>query len=564
MSIDKNKLPFADTVILPRDKERNKKKHLAILKELGAQDVQGLPEEKRGTWMSIQRNVTRPNIDTPDAPPLREQIEERLKRSTITIYVAEDNDQPTRIAIEPPITAQEVYEIYSRAGYPDIKKPKRPNYPAINCVGLLVETSKMGCYSWNLPAGPNNLGGTCPASALGFMYSTREQLDLAQRGLRDPETVIRPQSFICNGCYALKGAYGAPSNIFYMAMKLFVTRRLLDNELAMQARRGGGRRAVENLRYLSAENYRKAKKLAKKQGVAGKKSLNDADVIRWAEANEPELLEPVDFGFSELMFLAIENARKKVSLRRSRLEHFGYTAAMYEATEKSMSLAKNRTQARKLIDRVEMAKTDKARKQADDELKVFLDRARLSVDEVLAPAVRQKKKAYTWDLPDPDYFRIHDAGDFYSDAYFKAWSALCASIPDVHFWAPTRVWSFKGILTRASLEATPKNLALRPSALEFGEWAPSSSYMESLGLPIYKNGGGVSAASGSAKVAPDPTAWKCPAYEHWSLGGGALRLDPKTGKGVGGTCITARGPNGENGCRACWRYNDTIVFYEEH
>ena len=562
----KSELPFADTIILPRDKESSKKRHLAVLKSLGAEPVpeKDFPKDARGSWMSIQRNVTTPGIEYPDAIPLRDQIQKRLDESTITIYVNESNDQPVRIALDPFISAQEVYDIYKRAGYPDIKKPKKPGYPAINCVGMLVETSKMGCYSFNLPAGPNHLGGTCPASALGFMYSTRNEIEAAQKALRDPSTLIDPLSFICNGCYALKGQYGAPSNIFYMMMKYFVTERLLANELAKRSRRGGAREAVTNLRYMSADNYRAARKFANKEKPLGKKRLNDAELMRFAQEQHPDLLDPVDFGFSELMFLAIEKSRDKVRQRRDKLEHFGYTAAEYEATERKINLVLNREEARKLMDAVELAKNEKKRAEADAKLHDFLNTTKLTVEDVLAPAEKIKEVFADWQLPDPDYFRIHDAGDFFSDPYLQAWVALCESIPDVWFWAPTRVWAFRGILSPKTLREIPNNLAMRPSTLHFRKEAPTAAYLESLGMPKWRGGGGLSAASGSAPETPTENDWKCPAYEHWTEGGGAIRLDPKTKRGVGGTCITARGPNGEMGCRACWRYNDRVVFYEEH
>lgn len=77
---------------------------------------------------------------------------------------------------------------------------------------LLTLTTKMGCYSFNLPAGPAEHGGTCPASGLGFMFSSPERQAAQQRHL----PVAYPRSvgegnFICNGCYALKGSYGSPN-----------------------------------------------------------------------------------------------------------------------------------------------------------------------------------------------------------------------------------------------------------------------------------------------------------------------------------------------------------------
>lgn len=63
--------------------------------------------------------------------------------------------------------------------------------------------------------------------------------------------------------------------------------------------------------------------------------------------------------------------------------------------------------------------------------------------------------------------------------------------------------------------------------------------------------------------------FSCPAYLHWSKGGGALIMDPQ-GHGVEGTCALAKGPpdarhpRGTAGCRACWLRHDLPVAYEEH
>lgn len=548
-----NHLPFADTVILPRDKESSKKRHLAVLLENCAEPIKDFPVSARKSWMSIQRNMSLPGIQSPDAPTLREQVKKMLESRDLVIYHNRKHDDPIRLAVFPAITMAEVYEVYRRAGYPDVKKPKHPEAIAINNVSALTETSKMGCYSWNLPAGPAKLGGTCPASGLGFMYSTIGELERAQKALRDPETVIRPQSFICNGCYALKAAYGNPSNIFFMAMKLLVTQKLLRNETA---RARGSSKLEPRFHYASADTWDKAKEKFGKKLIA-------SELLQ--RAHEEGMLEPVGFGFDEFMVMAITASRARVTVRRAKLEHFGYTAAEYEATERNINLVEVRDAARKLMDVVEDETTKPAKKaKAQEQLATLLRNTRLTEEDVTAKLGKVKRKRSNWELPDPDYFRMHDAGDFFNEQYFDSWMKVCSSMPDVWFWAPTRVWAYRGSLPDHSLKNIPKNLALRPSTLHFRDEAPTAKYLDSLGLPKYRNGGGLSAASGSAPKIPTESDWKCPAYEHWTKGGGALRLDPKTGKAVGGTCITARGPNGEQGCRACWRYNDTVVFYEEH
>lgn len=107
---------------------------------------------------------------------------------------------------------------------------------------LLTKTSKMGCYSWNLPAGPLKYNGCCPGANMAFSikgmkadgyrkYKEDELSELERMAHAvhastqmasgyqsaiptDPEEIKR--KFICNGCYAMKGAYGNPSVITIM------------------------------------------------------------------------------------------------------------------------------------------------------------------------------------------------------------------------------------------------------------------------------------------------------------------------------------------------------------
>jgi hypothetical protein len=324
------------------------------------------------------------------------------------------------------------------------KKYGRPPQK-IGKLKLVSETSKMGCHSFNLPPGPVYQGGTCPASQLGFMYETDEELAEAQK-TKTVDTQIVVPDFICNGCYALKAAYGNPSMVFMMTLRLLLTQK-------------------------------------------------------WIRSGE----------FSGILTDAITRARK---LSRRRLK---------------------RTPADK-----------------------------------------------SWTIPHPDYFRIHDAGDFFSPAYTRAWFEVCRALPDMHFWSPTRMWATKKQASTVFSQGIPQNLALRPSALHFGEPAPDVWYAGSRrahmpGLAPELHAPGLSAGSGSG---PNPKHgdWPCPAYEHPERGGGGAV--GRGGRIVGGTCSRAHGPHspfhggknsdevpmqeGGNGCRACWSHRTTAIFYHEH
>lgn len=98
-------------------------------------------------------------------------------------------------------------------------------------VGLLTNTSKMGCFSWNLPAGPEAHGGTCPGAQLAFYLDPygKDKSDAiaiaierskshAAEQLRAevPDAKEAVDRFVCNGCYAMKNCYGNPSMVTIM------------------------------------------------------------------------------------------------------------------------------------------------------------------------------------------------------------------------------------------------------------------------------------------------------------------------------------------------------------
>jgi len=130
-----------------------------------------------------------------------------------------------------------------------------------------------------------------------------------------------------------------------------------------------------------------------------------------------------------------------------------------------------------------------------------------------------------------EYFRVHDSGDMFNVAYAKAWLEVCRSLQGrVKFWIPTRAWQapksvlpvFDPLLTVLRQLAELPNVTVRPSALNFGDYAPEV--------------GGLHA--GSTAEMPDVfRAWQCPAPEQ------------------GGTCAD---------CRVCWVARDLPVAYRKH
>lgn len=129
-----------------------------------------------------------------------------------------------------------------------------------------------------------------------------------------------------------------------------------------------------------------------------------------------------------------------------------------------------------------------------------------------------------------DYFRVHDSGDMFSPAYADCWLAVCSAMPEVKFWIPTRSWQqpsgilpvFDPIMNTLRRMAKLPNVTVRPSALNFGDYAPKVAGLH----------------AGSTAAMPDMfRARQCPAYLQ------------------DGHCLD---------CRTCWDDKTAPVSYNAH
>jgi hypothetical protein len=122
-------------------------------------------------------------------------------------------------------------------------KPKISNEEssrvAAGKVSLFSHTQKMGCYSFNMPAGPTGMsitgeaiGGTCPSSSMWFPLVVKGK-SLIKRSASYKNVKIDVRTGICAGCYGLKGNYGRPSLMFFMECR----RRWIDWHLKNPQRR---------------------------------------------------------------------------------------------------------------------------------------------------------------------------------------------------------------------------------------------------------------------------------------------------------------------------------------
>lgn len=498
--------PFIDAMAWPRDllaKGEPSEKKMAEAERKGLV-VTDLPASARTSWGTIYKRTVLPG--KPGLRSVREEIERALQGRTLIVYFAGSADAPVRMMLHPVISKQECGDIFRSAGLDSSLTGLKLMFSSIS---LFTRTSKMGCFSFNLPAGPPELHGTCPSSTLAFAtYTPRKMLSRYDR--RTDRQLLDPAAFICNGCYALKGQYGVESSIVTMQVRYALVRALLGMSSPVKVLMLNPVLSKEVLRGRSIEE---ASKYVLKQRL-GEKPKSFADVI----------VDALDWTIVKL-----DAARG----RREKKEPFRHSERDYRRAEKLLQPKKK------------------------------------GAEPVEGEPERVVLQRYAWQLPDPRYFRIHDAGDFWSPKYLDQWLEVCRRQPDIQFWAPTRVWAVKSMLPPEVLRRIPDNMTVRPSSLHFRQPPPTGWKIHAVKLPRVargSRGGGLAAGSGSTFGTRLPAhSWPCPAYLHYSVGGGALfRKDVESPEGYGGTCSLARGPRGEDGCRACWDDPSMEVYYHEH
>jgi len=170
---------------------------------------------------------------------------------------------------------------------------------------------------------------------------------------------------------------------------------------------------------------------------------------------------------------------------------------------------------------------------------------RVVTREIHPPAERDGNK----------YFRIHDSGDMYHVGYLAAWQEVARLNPEVTFWAPSRMWMLPAY-DRVMAE-NPTNLVVRPSAYHINEpppramgkgWSAGSTSYKDVLKPPGKSPAGDKLPAGVAGPSK-PYDWDCQAYNTES-------------ENV--TCREAEAPDGEVGCRACWKKPDLEINYTLH
>jgi hypothetical protein len=70
------------------------------------------------------------------------------------------------------------------------------------------------------------------------------------------------------------------------------------------------------------------------------------------------------------------------------------------------------------------------------------------------------------------FFRIHESGDFYSQAYLHAWFTICRAFPQIRFLAFTKSWHL-------DFSGAPENLRIRYSV-----WSDTRHHRDDLPLAL--------------------------------------------------------------------------------
>ena len=164
--------------------------------------------------------------------------------------------------------------------------------------------------------------------------------------------------------------------------------------------------------------------------------------------------------------------------------------------------------------------------------------------------------------------RVHSSGDFFSPKYAEAWILVANQFPQVTFWAPTRTWAGPGWLhhwPRLLAANVAENFIVRPSALHFGDFAPT------VGMHPWEGGYPFNAAGTTSLrklgLGQDQTPLE-------ALGANFGHYDPRYDWGCQAmarepgleapSCPEARNPDGGIGCRVCWTHPRVRVNFAAH
>lgn len=438
-----------------------------------------------------------------------------------------------------------------------------PATPNAQQFSVLSWTSKMACPSFSLPAGPPTAGGACPGALAGQTIVPIHALRGAAKRVQEvTNRPVRVQDAICQRCVA------GDTRVIVRDRGLVRIDELVDvgefevwSGIAWRRTHAiyQGLRHVGWLGTSAADHARLTKDhkvLTRDHGMIEAQHLQRGQVLMTASPGEPLREGPTFTCFTECDLP--ENVYDLVNVGDER--HFigngiAFSNCYAEGGQYSTSSVQF-AQTLRFIWTREAAKDvtfSGGRIVFGPKAAAWIKAMHYAIAnaDFLLDGGKVGKMTYPSERRDGRFFRWHDSGDFFSKSYLAMVKAVCNALPDITFWAPTRVWATEWgqeAVNAINGPAEKSNLVIRPSAYHINE-AP---------VPREKLGRGWVSGSSAFAVdldGRDPLTgkkgfdWDCQTYSV---------------KDEQHTCRHAKAPDGKVGCRACWVKPELVIDYRLH
>lgn len=132
------------------------------------------------------------------------------------------------VVLARPVLGRDVYHAWNEIGRPEASASTPDDTSVfLASVELMGSAGKMVCWGFNLPAGPPVLGGSCLGSQPGFPLLSEEQRSSVKLSPAATAIGVKPASYVCSGCYGLKGQYATSTVMLAMEVRLQFVKAML-------------------------------------------------------------------------------------------------------------------------------------------------------------------------------------------------------------------------------------------------------------------------------------------------------------------------------------------------
>lgn len=439
-----------------------------------------------------------------------------------------------------------------------------PAIPNAQSFSVLSWTSKMGTPSFSLPAGPPTAGGSCPGALAGQTIVPVHALRGAARRVQEiTGRPVKVQDAICQRCLAgdtlvtvrdrgvvRLDSLPTDSEFEVWSGIAWRTTRLIEQGMRYTAQ------LMTNVQEQTLHLTEDHKILTRDHGMVEARHLQDGQALMTGSVGEPLRQGPT---FRRLDLVG--PPRRVFDLLNVGDErHFiangiGASNCYAEGGQYSTSQVQFAQILRYVWTR-EAAKDvtfEYGRIKFGPKAEAWIKAMHYAIAnaDFMLDGGKVDKMVYPPERRDGRFFRWHDSGDFFSKSYLAMVKAVCNALPDITFWAPSRIWATEwgqDAVNAINGPAESSNLVIRPSAYHINE-AP---------VPRQKLGRGWAAGSSAFAVdrdGRDPLTgakafdWDCQTYSVTD---------------ESHTCRHAKAPDGKVGCRACWVKPELVIDYRVH